>query len=210
MVWCLSFITGFTNDVIFMALPFVDNFWQTQACIMLTPRAPLYIPCVYNVFMYCGTIASWKFKLPMLSEAALAGLLGELIYSPYDIAGVKFLWWTWHDTDAPVRHRLLGVPVGSSAWVITFTATFALLIRVFILNRPKKLFGGIAINIMFSTLVMMVQMSIAQVISGDAQGLPSERSLFVVIAIYLMAVIFGCVRKSTSTDRLIQSPTKCS
>ena len=25
---------------------------QTQAVVMLTPRMPLYIPCVYNVFLY--------------------------------------------------------------------------------------------------------------------------------------------------------------
>ena len=50
--------------------------------------------------------------------------MGEMIYAPYDLTGVKFLWWTWHDTDAPVRERILGVPVGSTVWVITFTASF--------------------------------------------------------------------------------------
>ena len=37
------------------------------------------------------------------------------------IAGIKFLWWTWHDTDAPIDYRILGVPIGSTVWVITFT-----------------------------------------------------------------------------------------
>ena len=50
--------------------------------------------------------------------------MGEMIYAPYDLTGVKFLWWTWHDTDAPVRERILGVPVGATVWVITFTASF--------------------------------------------------------------------------------------
>ena len=54
---------------------------------MLTPRMPLYIPCVYNVFMYTATVAAWRLGLPALAEAALAGLLGELIYAPYDIVG---------------------------------------------------------------------------------------------------------------------------
>ena len=36
-------------------------------------------------------------------------------------AGIKFLWWTWHDTDAPIDYRILGVPIGSTVWVITFT-----------------------------------------------------------------------------------------
>ena len=46
--------------------------------------------------------------------------MGEMIYAPYDLTGIKYLWWTWHDTDAPIAHRLLGVPVGSTVWVITF------------------------------------------------------------------------------------------
>ena len=72
--------------------------------------------------------------------------MGEMIYSPYDITGAKFLWWTWHDTDAPVRDRLFGAvfnftyffsteakrktiyfffqPIGSSTWVITFCCSF--------------------------------------------------------------------------------------
>ena len=50
--------------------------------------------------------------------------MGEMIYAPYDLTGIKFLWWTWHDTDAPVSQRILGVPVGSTVWVITFTASF--------------------------------------------------------------------------------------
>ena len=54
---------------------------------MLTPRMPLYIPCVYNVFMYTSTIAAWRFRLPMLAEAALTGIMGEMIYAPYDITG---------------------------------------------------------------------------------------------------------------------------
>ena len=58
------------------------------------------------------------------AECCLAGLMGEMIYAPYDLTGIKYLWWTWHDTDAPIAHRLLGVPVGSTVWVITFTASF--------------------------------------------------------------------------------------
>ena len=78
-----TFIVGTVNDYIFMILPVVDNFWQAsplgvckececvsfswgkgvfqaQAVLMLTPRMPLYIPCVYNAFMYWPT-APWTF-----------------------------------------------------------------------------------------------------------------------------------------------------
>ena len=61
--------------------------FQSQACIMLTPRMPLYIPCVYVVFMYTSLVGSWRFNLSSLPQAALAGLMGEMIYSPYDITG---------------------------------------------------------------------------------------------------------------------------
>ena len=37
------------------------------------------------------------------------------------LTGIKFLWWTWHDMDAPIDYRILGVPIGSTVWVITFT-----------------------------------------------------------------------------------------
>ena len=106
MLWLSALFTGSSNDAIFMALPLVDNFWQSQACIMLTPRMPLYIPCVYVVFMYTSAVGAWRFKLPLLSQvgqkligtfsdkstfrifqAALAGLMGEIIYAPYDITG---------------------------------------------------------------------------------------------------------------------------
>ena len=31
----------------------------------------------------------------------------------FPCSGAKFLWWTWHDTDAPIRNKLLGVPIGN-------------------------------------------------------------------------------------------------
>ena len=58
------------------------------------------------------------------------GLMGEMIYAPYDLTGIKFLWWTWHDTDAPVSQRIMGVPVGSTVWVITFTASFQVILLI--------------------------------------------------------------------------------
>ena len=96
-MWTAALVTGTANDAFFMMLPMVDNFWQAQACIMLTPRMPLYIPCVYVVFMYTAGMAAWRMGRPsgamgMAGLAALAGLMGEMIYSPYDITGAKFLW----------------------------------------------------------------------------------------------------------------------
>ena len=43
------------------------------------------------------------FFIYILLQAALAGLMGEMIYAPYDITGAKFLWWTWHDTGIKIE-----------------------------------------------------------------------------------------------------------
>ena len=40
---------------------------------MLTPRMPLYIPCVYIVFMYTSTVACWRLGLPLLASVCLTG-----------------------------------------------------------------------------------------------------------------------------------------
>src|SRR5512139_2712291 len=89
LVWVAALVAGTANDAIFMALPLVDNFWQAQATIMLTPRMPLYIPCVYVWFMYVPTVSVWRLGLPPLARSALAGLAAIIVYAPYDITGAK-------------------------------------------------------------------------------------------------------------------------
>ena len=84
MVWMAALSAGTANDAIFMLLPFVDNFWQAQACIMLTPRMPLYIPCVYIVFMYSSTVACWRLGLPLLASVSLTGIYNNNL-GPYEI-----------------------------------------------------------------------------------------------------------------------------
>ena len=176
-VWIAAFAAGTANDVIFMVLPMVDNFWQSQACIMLTPRMPLYIPCVYNIFMYTSTVACWRLGLPTFSSACLTGLMGEMIYSPYDITGAKFLWWTWHDTDASIKHRLLGVPIGIDK-LVSIRINSDLLLRFFCLGYYfHRLFPTVSdtehqtfnLNIK-SLLWFAVHMSSVHSTNGSANG----------------------------------------
>ena len=48
-----ALIGGTANDLFFMTLPFVDNFWHAQGTVMITPRLPLYIPlCLYLFYVY--------------------------------------------------------------------------------------------------------------------------------------------------------------
>ncbi|MBW2716487.1 MAG: hypothetical protein JRD03_10445, partial [Deltaproteobacteria bacterium] len=99
LIWAGALIAGTANDLIFIALPLVDNFWHAQANVMLSARLPLYIPCVYICFIYYPVVAVRRLGLSVWAQAGLTGIVAVMFYAPYDITGAKFLWWTWHDTD---------------------------------------------------------------------------------------------------------------
>lgn len=210
LVWLAALLAGTANDLLFMALPLVDNFWQAQGMFMLTPRLPLYIPCVYICFMYFPTVAVWRLGLPRLPAAALTGLLAELFYAPYDIVGAKFLWWTWHDTDLPIANRLLGAPVGSTMWVITFVFAFSLLLGTALRRDPQvsrsTFFKGLALAVGLSSVVMVIQVRALQPLDG---GIPGVRGLVVLCALYLGLVAWGWGRRSPpaprASDRVLQA-----
>ncbi len=201
-VWVAALLAGTANDWIFMLLPMVENFWQAQATVMLTPRMPLYIPCVYVCFMYLPTVATSRLGLPPLSRAALSGLAGISVYAPYDIIGAKFLWWTWHDTDKPISLRLLGVPVGSTVWVITFVATFAWLVGRVTDRDPavsrRSFAKGIFLVMASCTLLMMVQMAPLQQLDG---GIPGPRGLAALVVLYGTLALWGWRRRTPEAPR---------
>jgi hypothetical protein len=185
LVWVGALVAGTANDLFFMALPLVDNFWQAQATVMITARLPLYIPCVYVCFMYYPTVAVWRLGLPLVARAPLTGLAAIAFYAPYDVVGAKLLWWTWHDTDRPIANRLLGAPIGSSMWVITFVAVFSFWVgRVTDRDpevKPRTFAKGLALVAGLSTVLMMVQLTALQQLDG---GVPGIRGLCVLVAIY--------------------------
>jgi hypothetical protein len=210
--WVGALLAGTANDLFFMALPLVDNFWQAQATIMLTPRLPLYIPCVYICFMYTPLVSVWRLNLPPLARAALTGLLASVFYAPYDIVGAKFLWWTWHDSDQPIANRILGAPIGSTMWIITFSAAFAWLLNG-VLDRRREpgvsaatFAKGLAAVAAFSSLTMMVQMTVLQQLD---HGVPGIRGLLFVIAVYGAIAAVGWRRAVPSprrpADRLLNA-----
>lgn len=208
LVWLAALLAGTANDLLFMALPMVDNFWQAQGMVMLTPRLPLYIPCVYICFMYFPTVAVWRLGLPRLGAAALTGLLAELFYAPYDIVGAKFLWWTWHDTDLVISNRLLGAPMGSSMWVITFVTAFSWLLSTALRRDPQLTRRGTALEALalvvgLSSALMVVQVRLLQLLDG---GLPGPRGLVALVAIDLGIVIWSWRRRQPPAARASDRP----
>lgn len=202
LVWIAALLAGTANDLLFMALPLVDNFWQAQGTLMLTPRLPLYIPCVYICFMYFPTVTVWRLGLPRLAAAVLTGLLAELFYAPYDIVGAKFLWWTWHDTDLVISERLLGAPIGSSMWVITFVAAFSWLLSIPLRKDPqvgrKTAAVALGLAVGLSSALMVVQVRLLQLLDG---GLPGPAGLVALIVIDLAIVARGWPRREPSPPR---------
>lgn len=192
LIWLAALVAGTANDLIFMALPLVDNFWQAQGTIMLTPRMPLYIPCVYVCFMYVPTVTVRRLGMPRWSGAAATGLLAALFYAPYDIVGAKFLWWTWHDTDQPIASRILGAPCASTLWVLTFAATFAWLIDHTLRKdpqvSPRSFALGFARVAGLTTLLMILQMTALQQVDG---GTPGRGALALGVVGYALLALRG-------------------
>ena len=192
LTWIAALVAGTANDLIFMALPVVDNFWHAQGIIMLTPRLPLYIPCVYVCFMYYPTIAVRRLRLEPLAQATATGIAAILFYALYDITGAKFLWWSWHDTDLTIAKRLLGAPASSTLWVLTFTASFCWLIDRVQRRDPQlslRTCGiGLATVAAFTTPLMILQITVLQQLDG---GAPGYIALAVGVAIYAIAAARG-------------------
>jgi len=200
LIWIAALVAGTANDQIFMALPLVNNFWQAQATVMLTARMPLYIPLVYVCFMYYPAVAARRAGLGRWATGALTGLLASLFYAPYDIVGAKFLWWSWHDTDPPIAARILGAPVGSTLWVLTFVAVFGVLLYGIAppehARRPEdtaspsltRMALGLALLAATCTPLMMVQMTVLQQLDG---GTPGYVALAVATVIYAAIAITG-------------------
>ncbi|KOB73969.1 Uncharacterized protein OBRU01_03538 [Operophtera brumata] len=136
--WIGALLHGIYADNFWhFVLPEYDNFWHSQTPIMfLGGRLPLHIILLYPVFMYHAAYAVSKLHLPGYAEAFAVGLVTVLIDLPYDIVAVKFVHWTWHDTDPNINDRSYWVPWNSYYFHATFTASF-----FYIFNASRRWFA---------------------------------------------------------------------
>lgn len=75
-------------------------------------------------FIYNAVHAVSKIQLPNWAEPFAVGLTVVLIDIPYDIVSVKFVHWTWHDTDPNIADRHYWVPWNSYYFHAVFSASF--------------------------------------------------------------------------------------
>lgn len=188
LLWLAALIGGCFNDIFFMVLPFVDNFWHAQCFMMLSPRLPLYILGVYIAFVYYPIAASWRLAKPPLARFAASGLTAGLLYAPFDCTGAKFLWWTWHDTSADVQVRWLGVPFGSTMFTIMQTFGVHVLLHYSALCAPKlsstRFATSLVLVALLGTPLMMTTMTPFQLLqlkfdpeTGQPTSLPGRPDL---------------------------------
>nr|XP_023021202.1 uncharacterized protein LOC111509657 [Leptinotarsa decemlineata] len=124
-LWFAIIIHGVIVESISYIHPDVDNFWHSQTpIIFLGRRLPLHIILLYSCFIYQAAVGVAKMRLPKWSEPFAVGLLVVLIDLPYDIVSVRFLHWTWHDTDPNIEDRHYWVPWNSYYFHSSFTAGF--------------------------------------------------------------------------------------
>ncbi|XP_024944272.1 uncharacterized protein LOC107271244 [Cephus cinctus] len=135
-LWIGVILHGLVVEAISYNLPDIDNFWHSQTpIILLGRRLPLHIIFLYSVFLYTASNTAKRFKLPLWSEPFAVGLIVVLIDIPYDVTSVRFLHWSWHDTDPSIRDRHYHVPWNSYYFHATFAASFT-----FWFHGTRKLF----------------------------------------------------------------------
>jgi len=91
---------------------------------------------------------------------------------------------------------------GSSVWVITFTCSFYLILQTTLYRQKMSGAASLLLTGLLSTPLMCLQMAILQFIAREDQGLPTRRSLIIVLILYSSVIMEGFGRKLAKTDRV--------
>ncbi|XP_067142696.1 uncharacterized protein [Centruroides vittatus] len=129
-LWIAALLHGIVVESLSYFLTDIDNFWHAQSSIMfLGYRLPLYMILYYPTFIYTAYVAVNRLKLPYWAEPFALGLLVLILDVPFEILGVKCLWWTWHDTDPNIYDRHYWVPWTNYYFQASFVSSFSLVFR---------------------------------------------------------------------------------
>lgn len=124
-LWIGIVLHGLFVEAVSYWMPDIDSFWHAQGIFtFLGQRLPLYIILLYPVFYYTASVAVAYSGTKWWAIPATVGLSAVMLDLPYDILGVKNLFWTWHDTDPNIYDRHYWVPWTSYYFHITFSAGF--------------------------------------------------------------------------------------
>ncbi|XP_078083081.1 uncharacterized protein LOC144502714 isoform X3 [Mustelus asterias] len=200
-LWLATIIHGLTTEAVSYFLPDVDSFWHAQSSVMLLgKRLPLHIIFLYPIVIYQAYAAVSCLGLPWWAEPFAVGLGDLLIDVPYDIMGIKLLWWTWHDTDPNIYDRHYWVPWTSYIFHLSFACSFAFLInlgRKAVTGSTSKaeasgFFKELAVAFLAGTftfpLAVLTQFLPLYHVPHDIYQIHTENIVMVQLAIYIFIV----------------------
>ncbi|UMM39322.1 hypothetical protein L5515_016426 [Caenorhabditis briggsae] len=126
LVWFGILIHALNVENLCYWIPDMDNFWQAQGILtFFGARAPLYILIgIYHMFDYTSFVLMSRLHLPWWAYGPAVGLGAVMLDMPYDIMGIKLVWWTWHDTDPNIYDRMNWVPWNSYYFHASFACSF--------------------------------------------------------------------------------------
>ncbi|XP_076459728.1 uncharacterized protein LOC143292920 [Babylonia areolata] len=199
-LWWCTILHGLTVECVSYFLPDIDNFWHAQSMVMLLgQRLPLHIIFVYPAFIYTASIAVSHMNLRWWAEPFAVGLSVVLFDIPFDIMGIKLLWWTWHDDDPNIYDRHYWVPWTSYYFHAAFASSFTLIFHgvrnVFCSRMAKFQSTGFFCELMCAVVTGLFSMplGVLQFIPvyhplHDSLGIHSEVCVLLLITVYMLVV----------------------
>lgn len=190
LLWISGLGHGLVTESLCYFLPDIDNFWHQQSMVMfLNRRLPLYIALFYPSVLYTANTAVDRLGLAFVAQPFAAALADLIIDFPFDIMGVKLLWWTWHDTDPNVFDRSYSVPWTSYIFHMTFTSSFSFLFNI----SWKYVVGDQRLTLIQKTirfLCCFVLVSLLSMPLGVIQFIPMYHGLHDVYNIHTEVITF--------------------
>ncbi|MBS0290863.1 MAG: hypothetical protein JSS07_12615 [Proteobacteria bacterium] len=110
---------------------------------------------------FCSIVLPWATKFGALEEACFAALLCTFMFGILDAVGLKFLWWTWHNSDVLYQDRVMGVPIVSAFWIMASTLALSFVIRLIVRSDWFRNANIVAVSLTaliagpFATVVIM-------------------------------------------------------
>ncbi|KAH9488362.1 hypothetical protein Btru_063328 [Bulinus truncatus] len=217
-LWLATVAHGLTVESVSYFIPDIDNFWHAQSMVMLLgQRLPLHIVFLYPVFIYVAVVAVSHMNLRWWAEPCAVGLTVVLLDIPFDIVGIKNLWWTWHDDDPNIYDRHYNVPWTSYYFHASFAASFAFIffgLRRLMCKSGQKFqsLGFIceSLIVLITGLCSMPQ-GVLQFIPvyhplHDVYGIHSELCVLLFLSIYIL-IVWSADRNPFENARLSKPGT---
>lgn len=168
IAWLESLFCGILIELFTILPETIGNFYHSQFCFMLFGnREPLYmLPGVYVWFLYTFTTSIWHCNLSWkISEYALTVIVIFFIWQPFDLIGIHFQFWTWHNNEPLYAQRNGGVPIASTFWMMSFMSGMQLTLRLirdtyFLAKRRNLNRIGMVECILFALLASIINITI--------------------------------------------------